>query len=73
MGQVDKALVNQMLDPHKEVHIAVCSALGVFVKATGNFMSPFLKLVYRVLMQALQKYGTWIQLVLFDMLGVMVE
>ena len=66
-------LTNRMLNPHKKVHIAICSASVVFVEATGDLMSPFLKPVYQVLMQALQEYRTWSRLVLSDMLGVMAE
>ena len=73
VGQVAEALVNRMLDPHKKVQIAVCSALGVFVEATGELMAPYLEPVYRVLMQALQMYGTKSRLVLFDTMGVMAE
>jgi len=73
VGQVAEALVNRMLDPHKKVQIATCSALGVFVEATGDLMAPYLEPVYRILMQALQKYGTRSRLVLFDTLGVMAE
>ena len=62
-----------MLNPHKKVHIAICSASVVFVEATGDLMSPFLKPVYQVLMQALQKYCTRSRIALFDMLGVMVK
>ena len=62
-----------MLNPHKKVHIAICLVMGVFVKATGDLMSTFLKPVYQVLMQALQKYRTRSQLILFDMLGVIAE
>ena len=66
-------LANRMLNPHKKVHIAICSALGVFAEATGDLMSPFLEPMYQVLMQALQKYRMRSRLVLFDMLGVIAE
>jgi len=73
VGQVAEALVKRVLDPHKKVQIATCSALGVFVEAAGDLMAPYLEPVYRILMQALQKYGTRSRLVLFDTLGVMAE
>mmetsp|Transcript_33807 Transcript_33807/g.57413 ORF Transcript_33807/g.57413 Transcript_33807/m.57413 type:complete len:449 (+) Transcript_33807:3-1349(+) len=62
-----------MLDPNKKVQVAICSALGVFVEATGELMTPYLEPVYGVLVQALQKYGTRSRLVLYDTLGVMAE
>ncbi|KAL7541029.1 hypothetical protein ACHAXR_010576 [Thalassiosira sp. AJA248-18] len=73
VGQVASAIVGRMLDPHKKVQIALCSALGVFVEATGDLMTPYLEPVYGTLMQALQKYGTRSRLVLFDTLGVMAD
>ena len=73
IGQVAEALVGRMLAPHKKVQIAICSALGVFAEAVGDLLAPYLEPIYRVLMQALQMYGTRSRLVLFDTLGVMAE
>lgn len=73
VGQVAEALVERLLDPHRKVQVATCSALGVFVEATGELMTPYLEPVYRTLMQALGRYGTRSRLVLFDTLGVMAD
>ena len=70
VGRVAEALVGRMLDRHKKVQVAVCSALGVFVESAGDLMTPYLEPVYRTLMQALQVYRTRSLMVLFDTLGV---
>ena len=73
VGQVASAIVGRMLDPHKKVQIATCSALGVFAEATADLLTPYLEPIYGTLVQALQKYGTRSRLVLFDTLGVMAD
>ncbi len=73
VGQVVEAIVGRVLDPNRKVQVATCSAMGVFVEAAADLMRPYLEPVYRILMQALQKYGTRSRLALFDTLGVMAE
>eukprot|EP00970_Alexandrium_tamarense_P009176 scaffold1812_cov181-Alexandrium_tamarense.AAC.8 len=73
VGRVAEALVGRMLDSHKKVQVAVCSALGVFVESTGELMVPYLEPVFRTLMEALQRYRTRSLMVLFDTLGVMAD
>ncbi len=73
VGQVAEALVSHMLDPHKKVQIATCSAMGVFVEAVGELVTPYLEPIYKIFAQALQKYSTRSRLVLLDTLSVMAE
>jgi len=73
VGQVAEALVGRMLDPHRKVQVAICSALGVFAESVGDLVTPYLQPIYAVLVQALERYGTRSRLVLFDTLGVMAE
>ena len=68
-----EALVGRLLDHNKKVQVATCSALGVYVEAAGDLMTPYLEPVYRVLMDALQLYRTRSILCLFDTLGVMAD
>lgn len=68
-----EALVGRLLDRNKKVQVATCSALGVYVEAAGELMTPYLEPVYRALMDALQLYRTRSLLCLFDTLGVMAD
>eukprot|EP00984_Skeletonema_dohrnii_P034998 scaffold34593_cov122-Skeletonema_dohrnii-CCMP3373.AAC.5 len=68
-----EALVGRLLDRNKKVQVATCSALGVYVEAAGDLMTPYLEPVYRALMEALQLYRTRSILCLFDTLGVMAD
>jgi transportin-1 len=73
VGQVAEAFALRMLDPHKKVQIALCSAMGVFAETAGDHLTPFLEPIYGIFVQALHKYGTRSRLVLFDTMGVMAE
>mmetsp|Transcript_24050 Transcript_24050/g.45396 ORF Transcript_24050/g.45396 Transcript_24050/m.45396 type:complete len:1049 (+) Transcript_24050:142-3288(+) len=73
VGRVAEALVGRLLDRHKKVQVAVCSALGVFVESAADLMAPYLDPIYRTLMQALQMYRTRSIMVLFDTLGTMAD
>ena len=73
VGQVAEAIVSHMLDPYKKVQIATCSAMGVFVQAVGELITPYLEPIYNIFAQALQKYSTRSRLVLLDTLSVMAE
>jgi transportin-1 len=73
VGQVAEAFALRMLDPHKKVQIALCSAMGVFAEAAGSHLTPYLEPIYGIFVQALNKYGTRSRLVLFDTLGIMAE
>lgn len=68
-----EALVGRLLDRNRKVQVATCSALGVYVEAAGDLMTPYLEPVYRVLMNAIQQYRARSILCLFDTLGVMAE
>ena len=68
-----EALVGRLLDRNRKVQVATCSALGVYVEAAGELMTPYLEPVYRALMDALQLYRTRSLLCLFDTLGVMAD
>ncbi|KAL3760925.1 hypothetical protein ACHAWU_009604 [Discostella pseudostelligera] len=73
VGQVAEALVSHMLDSHKKVQIATCSAMGVFVEAVGELITPYLEPIYKIFAQALPNYGTRSRLVLLDTLSLMAE
>ena len=73
VGQVAEAIALRMLDPHKKVQIAMCSAMGVFAEAAGSHLTPYLEPMYGIFVQALNQYGTRSRLVLFDTLGIMAE
>jgi hypothetical protein len=42
-----------MLDPHKKVQIALCSAMGVFAEVAGDHLTPYLEPIYGIFVQAL--------------------
>ena len=68
-----EALVGRLLDRNRKVQVATCSALGVYVEAAGELMTPYLEPVYRALIEALKIYQTRSILCLFDTLGVMAD
>lgn len=68
-----EALVGRLLDRNKKVQVAICSALGVYVEAVGELMTPYLEPVCRALMDALQLYRTRSLICLFDTLGIMAD
>ncbi|KAL3784295.1 hypothetical protein HJC23_004959 [Cyclotella cryptica] len=73
VGCVAEALVGRLLDRNKKVQIAICSALGVFIEATGELMTPYLEPVLQEMVKALNVYRTRSLVVLFDTFGVMAD
>ena len=62
-----------ILDTNRKVQIALCSALGNLMDSTGDFLIPFLKPIYQMLVSALNMNHTRALLVTLETFGSMAE
>ena len=73
LGKMTEALMSRALDANRKVQVAICSAFGVLVEASGDLLTPYLEPVYRTFVQALSLYHTRSLVTLFDVMGSMAD
>lgn len=64
-----RAILGRILDNNKKVQVAAVSALGVLVENSGDMIIPFLDVIYRALVNALEKHYTRSLLVTLETFG----
>mmetsp|Transcript_24631 Transcript_24631/g.56219 ORF Transcript_24631/g.56219 Transcript_24631/m.56219 type:complete len:1050 (+) Transcript_24631:166-3315(+) len=73
VARVVEAFAGRMGDANRRVQVAVTSSLGVFADAARELLVPYLGGLYKVIVHALDTYGTRSRLVLLDAMGVIAE
>jgi len=68
-----EALLQRILDRHKKVQEASCSAFSMLEEEAGALLEPYLEGILRNLLSAMNKYQTRSLIILFDTIGTLAD